>query len=341
MGIQFAAPTAEPKRAAKSKSSKSKVTAAVDTRAADTIPSLAELRKLPVFGPADVFPMLADDDLEDLANDIAANGLREPIVIGRITAKGETEEEDKTVLMLIDGRNRLAACVKAKVEPTVRYLADDPTAYVLSANINRRHMTKGQRAMAVAMIYPGGSGNGANPNNLGLSGELLRQARMVLSYSLPLAQSVMTGKPIAEAFSEAKAKLAEQQTEEDRQQSEKAAFEADIAKLRARYPELARRVIEDGLSLRAMLVEADEKDAAAKSQRNSLFTGLRNARSSMVGFAASTELPKLPEYLKSKEFKKEFVETFRDEPAALVAMVASMESELAALKTIVAQIEEA
>ena len=39
--------------------------------------------------------------------------------------------------------------------PTTRGLnGEDPTAFVLSANIHRRHMTKGQRAMAVAMIYP-------------------------------------------------------------------------------------------------------------------------------------------------------------------------------------------
>ena len=31
---------------------------------------------------------------------------------------------------------------------------DDPLAYILSTNIHRRHMTKGQRAMAVAMIHP-------------------------------------------------------------------------------------------------------------------------------------------------------------------------------------------
>lgn len=32
---------------------------------------------------------------------------------------------------------------------------EDPTAFVLSANIHRRHITKGQHAMAVAMIHPG------------------------------------------------------------------------------------------------------------------------------------------------------------------------------------------
>ena len=39
--------------------------------------------------------------------------------------------------------------------PATRHLnGEDPTDFVFSQNIARRHMTKGQRAMAVAMIYP-------------------------------------------------------------------------------------------------------------------------------------------------------------------------------------------
>ncbi len=37
--------------------------------------------KLPVFPAADVFPMMFDDELKELAEDIKANGLREPIVV--------------------------------------------------------------------------------------------------------------------------------------------------------------------------------------------------------------------------------------------------------------------
>lgn len=56
--------------------------------------------------------------------------------------------------MLVDGRNR-RACKLAGFRPEVRHLnGADPTAYVFSANIHRRHMTTGQRAMAVAVIYP-------------------------------------------------------------------------------------------------------------------------------------------------------------------------------------------
>jgi hypothetical protein len=57
--------------------------------------------------------------------------------------------------MLVDGRNRRAACKLAGYRPEIRLLnGEDPTAYVLSANVHRRHMTAGQRAMAAAVIYP-------------------------------------------------------------------------------------------------------------------------------------------------------------------------------------------
>ena len=62
-------------------------------------------------------------------------------------------------------------------------------------------MTKGQRAMAVAMIYPGGSGKGANPKNLGLSAELIRQGRTVLEYAPDLAANVLSGaEPLDAAY---------------------------------------------------------------------------------------------------------------------------------------------
>ena len=54
-------------------------------------------------------------------------------------------------------------------------------------------MTKGQRAMAVAKIYPGGSGKGSNPTELGLSGEFMRKARAVLQYAPDLADNVLGG----------------------------------------------------------------------------------------------------------------------------------------------------
>jgi ParB-like chromosome segregation protein Spo0J len=96
----------------------------------------------PVHQSAAIFPMMTDEELADLAADIKANGLIHPIVI------------DKDGF-LIDGRNRARACEIAGIEPaTVLFEGNDPGAYVIAANVVRRHMSKGQQAMAVAKVYP-------------------------------------------------------------------------------------------------------------------------------------------------------------------------------------------
>lgn len=91
---------------------------------------------------ADVFPMLVDDELQDLADDIKANGLIDPIVLlpdGR----------------LLDGRNRVAACELADVPIRSRvYDGPDPITYVLSLNMARRHLTPGQRAVVALEVLP-------------------------------------------------------------------------------------------------------------------------------------------------------------------------------------------
>lgn len=87
---------------------------------------------------AAVWPMLSEPDLRRLADDIAANGLVHPIVL----------DEDGQVL---DGRNRLAACKIAGVEPEFVSYDGDPIAFVLSANNERRHLSLPQRAAATAL----------------------------------------------------------------------------------------------------------------------------------------------------------------------------------------------
>ena len=80
---------------------------------------MTDISKLQVFPPADVFPMMDDDELNELAADIKENGLRDSIVTAEIDGE----------IMIIDGRNRRAACEIAKVKPETRNLnVDDPTA---------------------------------------------------------------------------------------------------------------------------------------------------------------------------------------------------------------------
>lgn len=89
---------------------------------------------------ADQFPMLPDAELADLAESIRENGLRQPIVV---TTDG----------LILDGRNRYAACEMAGVEAvTVVYDGDDLAEYVIDCNVTRRNMSTGARAMATALV---------------------------------------------------------------------------------------------------------------------------------------------------------------------------------------------
>jgi hypothetical protein len=92
-----------------------------------------------VHPAADLFPMLSDTELADLAKDIKEHGLVHPVVM----FKG----------VLLDGRNRLAACKIAEVEPTfIEYDGDDPIAFVISVNILRRQLNPSQRACVAIVI---------------------------------------------------------------------------------------------------------------------------------------------------------------------------------------------
>jgi ParB-like chromosome segregation protein Spo0J len=98
----------------------------------------------PAHPAAAMFPLLGGDELEALARDIEANGLREPVVTWAGT--------DGRV-WLLDGRNRLRACRLAGVEPRSQaYEGDDPVGYIVSANLCRRHLNDSQRAMLAAKL---------------------------------------------------------------------------------------------------------------------------------------------------------------------------------------------
>ncbi len=215
---------------------------------------MKDVFKLPVFSDADVFPMMADDELQELAEDISANGLREPLVVAEV--------EGKT--MLIDGRNRRAACKIAGVDPSTRALhGEDPTAYVLSANIHRRNLTPGQRAMAVAMLRPEpekrGRGNKRTINGefSEISQQRLSDARAVLKHSHELAEAVMHGeKPLQAALKEARHSQGGVRNDRTR-----------LTKLRDERPDLAELVSTEAMSLDEAVKKVADEAEERKQQR--------------------------------------------------------------------------
>jgi N6-adenosine-specific RNA methylase IME4 len=92
---------------------------------------------------ADCFPpMHTEERLAELAEDIRANGLLEPIVLfeGKV----------------LDGRNRLAACGLAGVEPTFVDFdgdEDEAYAYVESRNAMRRDLADDARSLAIVRLF--------------------------------------------------------------------------------------------------------------------------------------------------------------------------------------------
>jgi protein gp37 len=95
---------------------------------------------------ADIFPLLHGEEFDRLVESIKQSGLQEPIVLSR----------DE---VLIDGRNRYRACIKANVDPVVSKLSanyDEAEIrdYIINANLQRRHLNPGQAAIIAIDVEP-------------------------------------------------------------------------------------------------------------------------------------------------------------------------------------------
>lgn len=84
---------------------------------------------------AELFPLIEGQAFDELKADIAKHGQREPVVFFRN--------------QLLDGRNRARACDELGLQLSECELDEDqdPVAYVLSANLHRRHLSSSQRGM--------------------------------------------------------------------------------------------------------------------------------------------------------------------------------------------------
>lgn len=116
---------------------------------------------LAVHPAAELFPMMDRADLNELADDIKRNGLVDPI----ITWQGQ----------LLDGRNRLAACEIAGIDPQFSALkrlpGGDAIAYVMAKNLKRRHLTAPQRAVLAVQAAELMAGEAAERKHSGKSAD--------------------------------------------------------------------------------------------------------------------------------------------------------------------------
>jgi hypothetical protein len=122
--------------------------------------------KYKVHPATDVFPMMSDDELKALGEDILARGLREPIklmYVSRAKQIGENTFVQETTLL--DGRNRLEAMERVGIDIescALKYqfvngsrgpFDLDAVAHIISLNIHRRHLTKHQQADLIVAAH--------------------------------------------------------------------------------------------------------------------------------------------------------------------------------------------
>lgn len=221
------------------------------------------------------WPMMPDDELAALAESIATEGLRSPL-----TLDGEGR--------LIDGRNRLAACGLAGVEPhfeTVLFPGedahdDDIRGFIAAANAHRRNITTGQKAMACAddlaaqgLRRNGRWHRGSITQESGLSREAwtesMRLAGLVIDWRPDLTDQVIAGDVTLNAAAEQAEAARDVQARAEAEERRQAAQLADLQEHR---PDLAALVdagdlpLGDALTIRDKETEAERKAEADRRE---------------------------------------------------------------------------
>ena len=253
---------------------------------------------------AEKFPMLGDAELAELAESIAENGLRNPIVL---TPDG----------LILDGRNRAAACERAGVTPTTMvYDGDDLAEYVIDCNSSRRHMSTGARAMATALVLSEDGRRGEGRWRRGTVNQIsdlsdgyrvaLNNAGIILDHSPDLAEQVIHGNLALDAAYRRACDARDAERIRMEAEQRLAAEEADAKSfVEERSPDLAARV--DGSDLQSFVEardlwqrrnreeaarlkrEREERDRAERERVNALthtYTDIAQAVQCLASFGA-------------------------------------------------------
>ena len=159
----------------------------------------------PVFSPpvhqgweiheaAHLFPVMQDQEFEELKEDIRINGLQMAILVfeGKI----------------VDGRHRYRACCELGIIPRFEEIqaANDSIAQaVISINLHRRHLSEGQKAMLGAQLTNSAVGTNQHTagavsqkkvaDELGISVDSILRGKKVLKNGIPeLVEAVNSGR---------------------------------------------------------------------------------------------------------------------------------------------------
>jgi hypothetical protein len=196
---------------------------------------------------ANVFPLMKGEEFKQFKNDIRSNKLREQIII----------YEGK----ILDGRNRYKACKELGLPVDTRPLppGTDPVAFVVSANVHRRHLNETQRAAVAAELATLTHGGDRSKTPIGAltdkaAAKLLNvgersveRAKAVLSQATPNIKALIQSGEVAvsaatevvklpkekqaELTTASKVRDAVKQAKQAKEEAEKKAAEGDTSKL--------------------------------------------------------------------------------------------------------------
>lgn len=209
------------------------------------------------------WPMMPDDELAALAESIAADGLSHPLVL---------DDQGR----LVDGRNRLEACRIAGVSPkylTPRGLDTEEAvrSYIGRVNAQRRNVSTGQKAMAVAddlaAQTPSKRKNGrwargsvVGDSQVSKAGwiDAMADAGLVIDWRPDLTDQVIAGEVTLNAAAEQAEAARDAQARAEAQEKREAELLADLKDNR---PDLAALVDEGKLPLEDALTVRDKETA--------------------------------------------------------------------------------
>lgn len=186
----------------------------------DDIPNWHELG---LHDLCSIFPAMQDDDYDGLVASMKDHGFlkSDPIIL-----VDSTPESPNTTWVILDGRNRHLAAMDAGKEPEfMAYSGNNPIGFVTSRNLDRRHLTTGQKAAVAAELATllNGQNSGEQAvtqteaaERIGVGEATLRRFKYVEKYSPELAKKVKSGEiPLEKARSAIKKELNEGKSIED------------------------------------------------------------------------------------------------------------------------------
>ena len=271
---------------------------------------------LTVHPAAECFRLMTDEELAALAADIVENGQHDPIILGRVVGSNEQHQ-------IVDGRNRAKACGIAGVLPkfeTREFESEEDIRAFVKSRSERRDLSKGERAMSIAMLYPDpergrGKIDPARKETETVSFSRIKVARQVFRSDPDLALRVRDG---AVSFDKALEEIIEKQ-------KRLTTVDEHTARLRKDAPNLADLVGEERMTLDDAIAALDERERkAAAEEKNKRDVQMRLSEALYRGALAWANpefVDEIADRMGDDEYRKEFLERLRFDPSTMKQIV--------------------